>query len=74
MEELGIEENPRGAGVCFGPDIAQAFLDNNRLSMVIRSHECVRSGFCLHYVGDFETTECPPGVPLVCTIFSASNY
>ena len=74
MEESGIEDNPRGAGVCFGPDIAQAFLDNNRLSMVIRSHECVRSGFCLHYVNDFETTECPPGIPLVCTIFSASNY
>lgn len=74
MEEPGIEDNPRGAGVCFGPDISQTFMDNNRLSMVIRSHECVRSGFCLHYVNDFETNICPPGVPLVCTIFSASNY
>jgi len=74
MEEPGIEDNPRGAGVCFGPDVAQTFMDNNRLSMVIRSHECVRTGFCLHYVNDFETDICPPGVPLVCTIFSASNY
>jgi serine/threonine-protein phosphatase with EF-hand domain len=74
MEETGIEDNPRGAGVCFGPDIAQTFMDNNHLSMVIRSHECVRTGFCLHYVNDFETNICPPGVPLVCTIFSASNY
>ena len=49
-------------------------MENNRLSMVIRSHECVRNGFCLHYCNDFETTICPPDVPLVCTIFSASNY
>jgi hypothetical protein len=42
--------------------------------MVIRSHECVRNGFCLHYQNDFETNVCHPGVPLVCTIFSASNY
>ena len=74
MEEYGVEENPRGAGVCFGPDVAETFMGNNRLSMVIRSHECVRTGFCLHYLNDFETTVCPPGTPLVCTIFSASNY
>ena len=42
--------------------------------MVIRSHECVRTGFCLHYQNDFETAVCAPGTPLVCTIFSASNY
>ena len=74
MEEGGVEDNPRGAGVCFGPDIAACFLKNNRLSMVIRSHECVRTGFCLHYLNDFETMVCPPDVPLLCTIFSASNY
>jgi diadenosine tetraphosphatase ApaH/serine/threonine PP2A family protein phosphatase/Ca2+-binding EF-hand superfamily protein len=74
MEERGVEDNPRGAGVCFGPDIAACFLKNNRLSMVIRSHECVRTGFCLHYLNDFETMVCPPDVPLLCTIFSASNY
>ena len=74
MEEFGVEENPRGAGVCFGPDVAESFMGNNRLSMVIRSHECVRTGFCLHYLNDFETTVCPTGTPLVCTIFSASNY
>ena len=74
MEELGIEDNPRGAGVCFGPDVATTFLANNRLSMIVRSHECVRTGFCLHYLNDFETIVCPPGTPLVCTIFSASNY
>ena len=74
MEERGVEDNPRGAGVCFGPDIAASFLKNNRLSMVIRSHECVRTGFCLHFLNDFETMVCPPDVPLLCTIFSASNY
>ena len=74
MEEFGVEDNPRGAGICFGPDVASTFLENNRLSMVIRSHECVRTGFCLHYLNDFETIICPPEIPLVCTIFSASNY
>jgi serine/threonine-protein phosphatase with EF-hands len=74
MEELGVEDNPRGAGVCFGPDVAGIFMQRNNLSMIIRSHECVRTGFCLHYLNDFETNVCPPGVPLVCTIFSASNY
>mmetsp|Transcript_671 Transcript_671/g.771 ORF Transcript_671/g.771 Transcript_671/m.771 type:complete len:686 (+) Transcript_671:149-2206(+) len=74
MEEFGVEDNPRGAGVCFGPDIAGTFMENNRISMVIRSHECVRTGFCLHYLDDFEASVCPPGTPLVCTIFSASNY
>jgi serine/threonine-protein phosphatase with EF-hands len=74
MEELGVEDNPRGAGVCFGPDVAGIFMQRNNLSMMIRSHECVRTGFCLHYQNDFETNVCPPGVPLVCTIFSASNY
>eukprot|EP00596_Hydrurales_sp_CCMP1899_P008345 CAMPEP_0119033936 /NCGR_PEP_ID=MMETSP1177-20130426/1001_1 /TAXON_ID=2985 /ORGANISM="Ochromonas sp, Strain CCMP1899" /LENGTH=680 /DNA_ID=CAMNT_0006991067 /DNA_START=153 /DNA_END=2195 /DNA_ORIENTATION=- len=74
MEEEGVEDNPRGAGVCFGPDITETFMKNNKISMVIRSHECVRNGFCLHYQNDFETNICHPGVPLVCTIFSASNY
>ena len=74
MEELGVEDNPRGAGVCFGPDVAESFMSNNGISMVIRSHECVRTGFCLHYLNDFETNICPPGIPLVSTIFSASNY
>jgi serine/threonine-protein phosphatase with EF-hand domain len=74
MEEYGVEENPRGAGVCFGPDVAKAFMTINRISMVIRSHECVRTGFCLHYLNDFEAHICPQGTPLVCTIFSASNY
>ena len=74
MEELGVEDNPRGAGVCFGPDVAETFMGNNGISMIIRSHECVRTGFCIHYLNDFETNICPPGIPLVCTIFSASNY
>lgn len=74
MEEFGVEDNPRGAGVCFGPDVAGTFMDNNRISMIIRSHECVRTGFCIHYQNDFETNVCLPGTPLVCTIFSASNY
>jgi len=52
--------------VHFGPDITKEFLDNNRLSMIVRSHECVRKGFELPFTGPYEH--------LLGTIFSASNY
>ena len=31
----------------FGPDVTREFLDNNKLKMVVRSHECVYSGKCV---------------------------
>lgn len=62
----GNAPNPRGAGVVFGPDVTRRFLQRNNLAMVIRSHECVRTGFELPYPGDDE--------PILATIFSASNY
>jgi hypothetical protein len=39
-----------GAGVAFGPDRAQTFLQVNDLKMIVRSHECVRTGMqtCTH--------------------------
>jgi hypothetical protein len=55
-----------GAGVAFGPDICKAFLDANNLKMVVRSHECVLTGFDTPYQGEYQG--------LLCTIFSASNY
>jgi serine/threonine-protein phosphatase with EF-hand domain len=74
-QEEGLIENKRGSGVHFGPDIAQLFMTNNDLSMIIRSHECVRRGFFL----PFENTALPSAhnpkkYPLLCTLFSASNY
>lgn len=61
----GRYRSPRGIGILFGPDITEAFLDANRLSCVIRSHqmpqeeprgwEALHDGKCI-------------------TLFSASNY
>jgi Ca2+-binding EF-hand superfamily protein len=58
--------NPRGAGVAFGPSVVRKFLTQNNLKMVVRSHECVRTGFDTPYSGD--------DANLLCTVFSASNY
>lgn len=95
MPEKGCELNPRGAGVAFGPDICQKFLENNGLQMIVRSHECVRFGADFPYadsdamarynlrtglendIADVAMrTPLPlsPGEPLLCTLFSASNY
>ena len=39
----GRVANTRGAGLEFGPDVSDEFLTKNApLSMVVRSHECVR--------------------------------
>jgi serine/threonine-protein phosphatase with EF-hand domain len=62
----GCFSNPRGAGVAFGPDVVRKFLQINNLQMVVRSHECVRTGFDTPYTGD--------DAHLLCTVFSASNY
>jgi hypothetical protein len=87
-DEIGCYLNPRGAGVSFGPDIASAFMKKNHLDMVVRSHECVYSGFDLPYsatenniapnMGSFfhhaPSMQKLPDTPLLCTLFSASNY
>ncbi|KPU78056.1 uncharacterized protein Dana_GF10046, isoform B [Drosophila ananassae] len=52
----------RGAGVWFGPDVTENFLQKHRLSYVIRSHECKPNGH--EFMHDNK----------VITIFSASNY
>eukprot|EP00759_Apiculatamorpha_spiralis_P038075 PhF_6_TR37544/c1_g1_i1/m.55608 len=58
----GIGMNERGAGVMFGKDITERFLENNHLSLIIRSHEPFLKGYEEHHDGK------------VVTIFSASNY
>ncbi|KAI8036608.1 hypothetical protein M5D96_010409 [Drosophila gunungcola] len=52
----------RGAGVWFGPDVTDNFLQRHRLSYVIRSHECKPNGH--EFMHDNK----------IITIFSASNY
>ncbi|CAK9252506.1 unnamed protein product [Sphagnum jensenii] len=63
----GWHLNPRGAGVGFGPDVTESFLRRNKLHMVVRSHECVRTGFDRPFADT-------PHEDLLCTVFSASNY
>eukprot|EP01036_Dinobryon_divergens_P030269 gene30269-39489_t len=65
-DRSGMHMSGRGAGVIFGPDIVRTFLQNNNLRMIIRSHECVRSGFYQPFTGDDKD--------ILCTIFSASDY
>jgi serine/threonine-protein phosphatase with EF-hand domain len=62
----GIDFNPRGAGISFGPDVVDAFLSRNNLKLVIRSHECVNTGFDIPFLASGKIT--------ICTLFSASNY
>jgi len=50
----GYDINHRGAGVLFGPDRTRSFLATNNLKMVVRSHECVRTGFDHPYKGSEE--------------------
>lgn len=71
MEELlwsdpdvkkGIHPSPRGAGVQFGADITNKFLQTTNLKMIVRSHEVFAKGHRSHHDGK------------VHTVFSASNY
>lgn len=74
----GYLKNDRGVGVRFGPDITEEFMRNNRISMVIRSHECAHDGFELPYsdrqFSSFSEMKQLLTSPLLCTLFSASNY
>ncbi|RLN83713.1 hypothetical protein BBJ28_00005784 [Nothophytophthora sp. Chile5] len=60
----GFEENKRGAGINYGPDVVQKFMTKNKLSLIVRSHECVPRGFDWPYQEK----------GMLVTLFSASNY
>jgi Ca2+-binding EF-hand superfamily protein/diadenosine tetraphosphatase ApaH/serine/threonine PP2A family protein phosphatase len=61
-EEEGWIDSTRGAGILWGPDLSTKFVKQNRLDLVIRSHEMVDEGY-LYWHGN-----------QVVTLFSASNY
>lgn len=57
-----FEPSPRGSGVLFGWMLAQTFLKENQIKLLIRGHQCVPTG--ISYL--FHRS--------VLTVFSASNY
>lgn len=58
----GRTPSRRGIGYSFGPDVTKRFLDKNKLSMIIRSHEVKDGGYELMHDGK------------LATVFSAPNY
>jgi diadenosine tetraphosphatase ApaH/serine/threonine PP2A family protein phosphatase len=58
----GREDNPRGASLVFGPDVTEKFLEDNKVDLIIRSHEVKDEGYDFSHDGK------------VITVFSASNY
>lgn len=58
----GRSPSKRGVGFAFGPDITAAFLEQNGLSLLIRSHEVKDEGYVVEHGG-----KC-------ITVFSAPNY
>lgn len=77
-----------GIGVEFGPDACKAFMRRNNISMIIRSHQCVRYGVDFPYIFSDDDAytgfkdysygimgnNYPKNSPLLVTVFSASNY
>lgn len=59
---MGYRHSDRGAGVEFGTDVTEAFCSENRIALVVRSHECVQEGYEVLHGGR------------LITIFSASCY
>ncbi|KAF4709428.1 hypothetical protein FOZ63_033846, partial [Perkinsus olseni] len=60
---LGVHLSPRGQSTCrFGPDRVAEFCERNDLKLIIRAHECVKSGHEYFASG------------LLLTVFSATNY
>lgn len=61
-KEKGRHPSKRGVGVQFGPDVAHNFLNDNKLEILVRSHEMKPNGYEVEADGR------------VITIFSAPNY
>ena len=61
-DENGWRPSDRGAGVYFGEDVTEKFLNDNNLTLLIRSHEVKMEGYEIQHSGK------------TITIFSAPNY
>ncbi|OHT11551.1 Ser/Thr protein phosphatase [Tritrichomonas foetus] len=64
-------QNQRGAGYCFGENEVREFNQQNKLTMVTRSHQLIMEGF-KYYFPDPEAKGEPKG--RLVTIWSAPNY
>mmetsp|Transcript_16975 Transcript_16975/g.32134 ORF Transcript_16975/g.32134 Transcript_16975/m.32134 type:complete len:514 (+) Transcript_16975:137-1678(+) len=58
----GKSPSKRGVGFSFGPDIAESFLEQNGLKLLVRSHEVKEEGYLVEHGGK------------TITVFSAPNY
>ncbi|UIZ26354.1 hypothetical protein KXD40_001835 [Peronospora effusa] len=58
----GRGPSKRGIGLSFGPDVTKAFLEHNKLDLLVRSHEVKDEGYLVEHDG-----KC-------ITVFSAPNY
>ena len=56
------QDSVRGSGYFFGESAFKEFADSQKITTIIRAHECVLSGFQTHFNGR------------LMTVFSASNY
>jgi diadenosine tetraphosphatase ApaH/serine/threonine PP2A family protein phosphatase len=63
--EPGIHPSKRGPGIQFGPDVAQAFLQRERLRYLVRAHEPVENGV--------KEIVCSDDTSVI-TVFSSANY
>ena len=61
-KKSGWKPSRRGAGINFGEDISQKFLNENNLKLLIRSHQVKMEGYEIQHGGK------------VITLFSAPNY
>lgn len=64
IEDLAqnFDKSPRGAGQIFGKTAVEAFLKENKLSLIVRSHQMINEGYVFNHDEQ------------VLTVFSAANY
>ncbi|XP_022860379.1 serine/threonine-protein phosphatase 5-like [Olea europaea var. sylvestris] len=60
--QLGRGPSKRGVGLSFGADVTKRFLQDNKLDLVVRSHEVKDEGYEIEHDGK------------LITVFSAPNY